>query len=110
MAPVVKNNFAGIVNGKVDSFVIAQLKEHTIAGLSLAVMHEGKISYTKGYGFSNLEHQVPATENTVYLMGSITKTFVAVATMMLVEQASIGLEDRIGMYCLHCRITGSPLL
>jgi membrane dipeptidase len=98
MTPVVKTIIKGTVEAKVDSFVETQMKENKIAGLSLAVMREGKIIYTKGYGFSNLEHQTPATENTVYLMGSITKPFVAIATMMLVEEGRINLEDRIGKY------------
>ena len=85
-------------NFSVDTFINNRMKEKSIAGLSLAVMSEGKIIYTKGYGYSNLEHKVPATENTVYLMASITKTFVAVATMMLAEQGRINLEDSIGRY------------
>lgn len=85
-------------NFRVDTFINNRMKEKNIAGLSLSVMYEGKIIYTKGYGYSNLEHKVPATEKTVYLMASITKTFVAVATMMLVEEGRINLEDSIGRY------------
>jgi D-alanyl-D-alanine carboxypeptidase len=85
-------------NNTVDSFIHQQMKEKLIAGLSVAVMQEGEIIFSKGYGFSNLEHKTPATENTVYLMASITKTFVAVATMMLVEQGLVKLDDKIGNY------------
>ncbi|MEQ1798983.1 MAG: serine hydrolase domain-containing protein [Lacibacter sp.] len=86
------------INPKVDSFIYLQMTQKNIAGLSLAVMHEGNIIHSKGYGYANLEHKNPATANTVYLMASVTKTFVAVATMMLVEEGKILLNDTIGKY------------
>lgn len=92
-----KKNYSAI-NPKVDSYIHLQMEQKNIAGLSLAVMQEGKVIYTKGYGYANLEHKTPATENTVYLMASITKTFVAVATMMLMEDGKISLNDTIGKH------------
>ncbi len=86
------------INPKVDSFINLQMTQKNIAGLSLAVMYEGKIIHSKGYGFANLEHKIPAASNTVYLMASVTKTFVAVATMMLVEKGKISLKDTVGKY------------
>ncbi|MEO6253053.1 MAG: serine hydrolase domain-containing protein [Ferruginibacter sp.] len=92
-----QKNFTAI-NTRVDSFINLQMTQKNIVGLSLAVMHEGKIIHTKGYGFANLEHKIKATDSTVYLMASITKTFVAVATMMLVEKGKILLDDSIAVY------------
>ncbi len=86
------------INVKVDSFINLQMAEKGIAGLSLAVMNEGRIIHSKGFGYSNLEHKVPVTNNTVFLMASVTKTFVAVATMMLVEKGNISLTDTIGKF------------
>lgn len=86
------------INKKVDSFINLQMTQKRIAGLSLAVMQEGKIIHSKGFGYANLEHKVPVTNNTVFLMASVTKTFVAVATMMLVEKGNISLTDTIGKY------------
>ena len=54
-----QKNFTAI-NTRVDSFINLQMTQKNIVGLSLAVMHEGKIIHTKGYGFANLEHKVPA--------------------------------------------------
>lgn len=86
------------IHATVDSFIHLQMEQKNIAGLSLAVMQEGRVIYTKGYGYANLEHKGQATENTVYLMASITKTFVAVATMMLVEDGKLSLKDTIGKH------------
>jgi len=86
------------INKTVDSFINLQMTQKGIAGLSLAVMHEGKIIHSNGFGYANIEHKVPVTNNTVFLMASVTKTFVAVATMMLVEKGNISLTDTIGKY------------
>ena len=86
------------INAKVDSFINLQMAQKGMAGLSLAVMKDGKIIHSKGYGYANLEHKVPVTNKTVFLMASVTKTFVAVATMMLVEQGKISLTDTIGKF------------
>lgn len=75
---------------KVDAFVRKQMSENHIPGLSLAVVRDGKVILAKGYGMSNLELSTPATEKTAFAIYSITKTFTAVATMMLVEEGKIG--------------------
>lgn len=69
-----------------------------IPGLSLAVVRDGKVIVARGYGLSNLELLVPVTENTVYHLASITKTFTAVAVMKLVEEGKISLADPISKY------------
>ncbi len=69
-----------------------------IPGLSLAFVRDGKIVLAKGYGMANLELNVPATEKTSYSITSISKTFTALAIMMLVETGKISLEDTISKY------------
>ena len=66
-----------------------------IPNLPLAVVRDGKIILAKGYGMANLELSVPTTEKTAFAIYSITKTFTGVATMMLVEEGKISLEDPI---------------
>lgn len=83
---------------KIDSFVREKMKSKNIPGLSLAVVRDGKLILAKGYGMANLELSVPAAEKTVYHLASITKTFTAIATMMLVEEGKISLEDPISKH------------
>jgi D-alanyl-D-alanine carboxypeptidase len=78
-----------------DDFVESQIKERRIPGLSLAVIREGKVIRAAGYGMANLEHQVSATKDTVYEIGSISKQFAAEAIMLLVEDGKLKLEDPI---------------
>ncbi len=82
----------------IDKFVVGQMKERKIPGLSIAVIRDGKIIKAAGYGFSNLELQVPATKDTVYEIGSISKQFASEAVMLLVEDGKLNLDDPIRKY------------
>ena len=83
---------------KVDDFIQAEMKRQKIPGLSLAVLKNGKILKAKGYGFANVEWNVPATPETVYQLASITKCFTATAVMQLVEDGKLSLKDNISAY------------
>lgn len=84
--------------GKINAIIEKRMAGNHIPGLSLAVVRDGKIILAKGYGKASLELDVPATEKTNYLVYSITKTFTAVATMMLVEEGRISLDDPISKH------------
>ncbi len=82
----------------IDKFVAEQIKRRQIPGLSIAVLRDGKIIKAMGYGFANLELQVPATKDTVYEIGSISKQFASEALMLLVEDGKVNLDDSINQY------------
>lgn len=64
-----------------------------IPGLALVIIKDGSIVYLKGKGYRNLEERLPATEDTLFAIGSTTKAFTAVLVMMAVEQGKLALED-----------------
>ncbi len=83
---------------EVDDYLQKRLKAQPQAGISVAVVQDGKTVYAKGVGMANLENNVPATENTAYQLASVTKQFTATAVMMLVEEDKVGLDEPIGKY------------
>ena len=83
---------------RVEEFVKATIQKQQIPGLSLAVVKNGQVVLAKGFGYANLEHQVPATPDTVFQIASIGKQFTATAVMMLVEQGKLGLDDKVSKY------------
>jgi D-alanyl-D-alanine carboxypeptidase len=83
---------------KVDAHVRGRMAALRIPGLSIAVVREGKLVLARGYGVANLELGARATAQTVYHLASITKTFTAVAIMMLVEEGKVSLEDPISKH------------
>lgn len=82
----------------IDEFVKDTMTKRKIPGLSLAVIKDGKLVRAKGYGFANLELQVPATKDTVYEIGSISKQMASEAVMLLVEDGKLTLDDSINKY------------
>src|SRR6185503_2527225 len=83
---------------EVDTFVAAFIDKHNIPGLSLAVVRDGKVVKAAGYGLANLELGSPATAETAWEIGSITKHFTAEAVMLLVQDGKLGLGDTLGQH------------
>ena len=69
-----------------------------IAGLSLTVAVEGKIVYSEGFGFADLEERVPAWPTTKFRIGSISKPLTAVGLMELVEAGKVDLDAPVQKY------------
>jgi CubicO group peptidase (beta-lactamase class C family) len=88
---------------EVDDYIQLRMEKEHLPGLSLAVLKDGKLIKLKGYGYADLELRVPASPETVYQVGSITKQFTAATILLLVQEGRIRLDDRISNY-----INGTP--
>ena len=86
------------VDGRVDAFVGAEIRERRIPGLALAVLRDGKVVKGQGYGLANVELNVAVKPETVFQTGSVGKQFAATAVMMLVEEGKVSLEDPLSKY------------
>lgn len=67
-------------------------------GAAVAVIKNGKIVLSKGYGYSDIETKKPVTKDTVFEYGSVSKLFVWTSVMQLVEQGKIDLDEDIKTY------------
>ena len=67
-------------------------------GFALGIIRDGKLIYSKGYGMSDLEHDVPITDSTIFYIGSVSKQFVTMCVLLLEEQGRLNLDDRIQKY------------
>jgi len=76
----------------VDELIAAQMKEHHIVGLSLAIIQDGRIAKAKGYGFTNSSEKTPVTSSTLFQAGSISKSVAAMAALHLVELGKMSLD------------------
>ena len=78
-----------------------QAKEWTargIPGLSLTVAVDGKIMYSEGFGYADLEERVPVWPTTKFRIGSISKPLTATALMQLVEAGKLELDAPVQKY------------
>jgi CubicO group peptidase (beta-lactamase class C family) len=65
---------------------------------TVLVAQDGKVLLDKGYGFANLEWQVPNTPTTKFRLGSITKQFTAASILLLEERGKLKVEDPVKKY------------
>jgi D-alanyl-D-alanine carboxypeptidase len=82
----------------IDSIAETALRAGPIVGMSVALVRGSEVLLAKGYGYADLENNVPATEHTVYRIASITKQFTAAAILQLVEQGKLNLDYDITRY------------
>ena len=74
------------------------LRDHPAPGISIGVQRGGEVVFAGGFGYADLENEVPATADTVYRIGSVTKQFTAAAAMLLVEEGKLDLSADLREY------------
>ncbi|MCL2357205.1 MAG: beta-lactamase family protein [Defluviitaleaceae bacterium] len=85
------------VGERIDAIVAAHMESYT-PGFAVAVVHEGEIIFSRGYGHLQLDGASVCPSNTVFEFGSIHKLFVYISVMQLVEQGLIDLDAYVREY------------
>lgn len=80
---------------KFENLIVTAMAQSRIPGISLAVVKDDRVIYAKGFGARNLKDNLPATPNTLYGIGSCTKSFTALAVMQLAEQGKLNVHDPV---------------
>ena len=71
------------------------LHRRPAVGLAVGVVRDGALTFFSGNGFTDIRSRTPVTEDTVFRVGSLTKTFTAIAVVQQVEAGTMGLDDDI---------------
>ena len=82
----------------VDQIVLRQMAIEKIPGLSLAVLHGKEVVKRQAYGVASVELCAPATTDTRFGIGSISKQFTAAAIMLLAQEGKLALDDPINKF------------
>lgn len=72
-----------------------RMRQYDVPGISVAVIHDGKIVWARGWGVRDLTSCKPVTPNTAFQAASISKVVTAVTALRLVEQGRIKLDQNI---------------
>ena len=78
-----------------DEFVAGLMKEDKVPGLALAVVRDGQVVLAKGYGQRNVAEQLPVTAQTLFAIGSVTKSFTAAGLGMLVDDGKLDWDQAV---------------
>ncbi len=93
------------VDAFMDGLVTSTLNDKNIAGATACIVKDGEVLLLKGYGYSDLEERKPVIpEKTLFRIGSVSKLFVWVAVMQLVEQGQLDLDRNINDYLVDIEI------
>jgi CubicO group peptidase (beta-lactamase class C family) len=85
--------------GRVDQMMRVTLGDSAITpGASIAVQRDGKLIYSKGFGYADLEYGIKNTPTTIFHIASVSKQFTAFAIAMLADQRKLSLNDDIRKY------------
>jgi CubicO group peptidase (beta-lactamase class C family) len=87
------------MEGFVDGLIEMQRESAGLAGAVVVVVADGRIYFSKGYGYADLSRQRPVDpQSTLFRIGSISKLFVATAVMQLWEQVRMNLDTDVNLY------------
>lgn len=75
-----------------------EMEQRKVTGLSIALVDDQRVVWAEGFGFSDKSKNVPATPETIYRTGSISKLFTATAAMQLVEQGKLDIDNPLQAY------------
>lgn len=84
---------------QIEALISAEVRKQRIPGLSVAVVTDRQLRWSKGYGLSDVENNVAAKSATVYRLGSLSKPITATAVMELFERGRIDLDAPVQKYC-----------
>lgn len=80
------------------------IKKHQVPGASVGILRNGKVIATAAAGVTNVDTAVPATVDTVFQIGSITKVFTTSLIMQLVDEGLLDLDDTVQKHLPDFRV------
>ncbi|HKR58541.1 MAG TPA: serine hydrolase domain-containing protein, partial [Pyrinomonadaceae bacterium] len=89
----------------VDKIFTEQMEREHIPGAEFVFVKDGKVFFSKGYGFANLEKQQPVVpEQTIFRIGSISKVFTATAVVQLADRGRLKLHTDVNRYLKKLKV------
>lgn len=98
------------MRGFIEGYVPEAMREAKIPGYGIAVIRDEETLYVEGFGARDPARNLPATPDTLYGIGSCTKSFVAMGIMQLVERGKLDLGDPASEHIpLEIGLPGKPV-
>lgn len=82
----------------IEPFINQLMKDFEVTGLSIGIVKNDSIIYSKGYGTRKINENLPVNQNTIFGIGSISKSFTALTLGILVDEGKISWDDRVKDY------------
>ena len=83
---------------ELDKYIEKAMEDWKVPALGLAIVKNGEVLYTKGYGYRNVEEKIPADSKTLFAIGSSSKAFTATTVVQLADDDKLDLDEPIKKY------------
>ena len=83
---------------KLEKFIYEKVTQTRLPSTAAALVRNGEVIWTKAFGFRDLKNGLAATPETLYGIGSVTKSFTALAILQLAEQGKLKVSDPVEDY------------
>ena len=83
---------------ELETFIAHEVEDKKLPSLSIALVDDQQVVWAQGFGFQDGARKLPATAETVYRVGSVSKLFTDVAIMQLVEKGQLDLDTPVSNY------------
>ncbi len=89
---------ASLSPADLDAFVAATVQAQRAIGVTVGVMHQGRVIFAKGYGLANTAANAPVTAETIFAVGSVTKQFTCAVALQLAQERKLSFDDPVAKY------------
>lgn len=87
-----------------DEFIAAVMQDWKVPGLAIAIVKDGEVIHSKGYGFRDVKKKLPVTPKTLFAIGSITKSFTVTVLGMLADEGKLDWDKPVWEYLPSFRL------
>lgn len=84
---------------EIEQAVSSFMSANSVPGSAVAVVLEGELVWSAGFGMADMEDSAPATSSTLFRLGSISKPITATALLQLWERGKLDLDAPVQKYC-----------
>ena len=99
VSPAQDHTLSSKKRSQIEAAISKFMASTRVPGLSVAVVEDGNYVWAAGFGFADLENNVPASEHTLFRLASISKPLTAVGAMELWERGKLDLDVPVQKYC-----------
>jgi len=89
---------AGKAPSDLDQFIPAQTQHWNVPGLAIAVVQNGQVIYSHGFGLRDVKNNLPVTPKTIFAIGSISKSFTSLSMGMLIDEGKFDWDKPVRSY------------
>lgn len=87
-------------------FVEEAMEREHIAGAAVAVAQHGSVLFQSGFGYRDVEQELPVTPETIFGIASVSKSFTAMAIMQLADEGLLSVDDPVTKFLPEFRLKG----